>query len=49
MKGSELRQDPATKEWVVIAPDRAKRPNAAALRNQSVAPPAAQCPFLSRA
>lgn len=46
MKGSELRQDPATKEWVVIAPDRAKRPNAAAApRNHPVAPPAAQCPF----
>ncbi|HEY6972622.1 MAG TPA: galactose-1-phosphate uridylyltransferase [Candidatus Angelobacter sp.] len=26
MKGSELRQDPATKEWVVIAPERSQRP-----------------------
>jgi len=24
---SELRQDPATKEWVIIAPERAKRPS----------------------
>lgn len=45
MKGSELRQSPATKEWVVIAPQRALRPNA------SGAPPArtgqskATCPF----
>lgn len=47
MKGSELRQDPATKEWVVIAPDRAKRPNAktAPQRNQVVALQQAECPF----
>jgi UDPglucose--hexose-1-phosphate uridylyltransferase len=23
---SEIRQDPTTKEWIIIAPERAKRP-----------------------
>jgi UDPglucose--hexose-1-phosphate uridylyltransferase len=46
MKGSELRQDPATKEWVVIAPERAKRPYMV-LKNETIAPKhsPADCPF----
>ena len=46
MKGSELRQDPATREWVVIAPDRAKRPAAAMAQvNHGAVAHAEQCPF----
>jgi len=29
---SELRQDPTTREWVIIAPERAKRPQARSKR-----------------
>jgi UDPglucose--hexose-1-phosphate uridylyltransferase len=44
MKGSELRQDPATKEWVVIAPERARRPQQN-FQQPKPAGGAASCPF----
>lgn len=33
---SELRQDPITHDWVIINPDRAKRPDDKAARQQPV-------------
>lgn len=44
---SELRQDPTTREWVIIAPERAKRPKQAAKKKPAVKLPAwdAACPF----
>lgn len=48
MHGSELRQDPATKEWVVIAPGRSQRPHASIAtekRQATASTPAQDCPF----
>ncbi len=44
---SELRQDPTTREWVIIAPERAKRPKQTAKTRPAVKLPAwdATCPF----
>ena len=46
----ELRQNFATKEWVVIAPDRARRPEEMAKHAQRPAPVAfvPTCPFCPR-
>jgi len=46
MQESELRQDPMTKDWVVIAPVRQKRPHSRKVppNNQSATPDHA-CPF----
>jgi len=43
----ELRQDPATREWVIIATDRAKRPEDFASKEQAPALPVHKddCPF----
>lgn len=43
----ELRQDPATKQWVIIATERAKRPTDFARTNPAISLPAyqANCPF----
>ena len=44
---SELRQDPATKRWVIIAKERAKRPSDFVRKEPAPAVPeyAADCPF----
>ena len=43
---SELRQDPTTKEWVIMAPERAKRPGSAPRREPRKLPEwDASCPF----
>lgn len=42
---SELRQDPFTRDWVVIAPDRAQRPHAPAERAPQPAATPSACPF----
>lgn len=44
---SELRQDPTTKEWVIIAPDRGKRPQNRPRRTQTEELPEwdESCPF----
>lgn len=44
---SELRQDPTTREWVIIAPERAKRPQQTARKRIAAKLPAwdATCPF----
>ena len=44
---SELRQDPTTREWVLVAPERAKRPQSAPKRRHVEAVPDwdAACPF----
>lgn len=41
----ELRQDPTTKEWVIIATERAKRPHEFQRRNPQVEAPPAECVF----
>lgn len=41
---SELRQDPCTRDWVVIAPERSRRPHFPG-RNRAPTPGAARCPF----
>jgi UDPglucose--hexose-1-phosphate uridylyltransferase len=47
---SELRQDPTTREWVVIAPDRAKRPKQGPKKSRVDKLPDwdASCPFCPR-
>lgn len=44
---SELRQDPTTREWVIIAPERAKRPQEEPKKRHASKLPAwdASCPF----
>ncbi|MFY9461795.1 MAG: DUF4921 family protein [Candidatus Sungiibacteriota bacterium] len=42
---SELRQDPVTGAWVLIATGRAKRPQAFVQKDQKVIPPKEDCPF----
>ncbi len=44
---SELRQDPITKEWVIVATDRARRPHEFRLREDcpKAAPSLKPCPF----
>ena len=44
---SELRQDPTTKEWVILAPERGKRPQQAPKKRLTDELPAwdASCPF----
>ena len=42
---SELRRDPLTSRWVIIAPERADRPNAFLRRDQSEDPMSS--PFLA--
>ena len=45
---SELRQDPTTKEWVILAPERAKRPKQAPkkkIKKDEVPAWDASCPF----
>ena len=44
---SELRQDPFTKEWVIIARERARRPHEFRSRaeRRDVSPPTKTCPF----
>lgn len=46
MKKSELRQDLVSKDWIVIAPGRAKRPDQYAERKERrVRAPKSSCPF----
>ena len=44
---SELRQDPTTKEWVILAPERAKRPQSAPKKKRAEELPSwdGSCPF----
>ena len=44
---SELRQDPTTREWVIIAPERGKRPQQSAKKRRVDELPARDesCPF----
>ncbi len=44
---SEIRQDPTTKEWVIIAPERAKRPQQKPIKKRETEVPSwdASCPF----
>ena len=44
---SELRQDPTTREWVIVAPERAKRPQQASPKKHDDEPPdwEESCPF----
>ncbi len=44
---SEIRQDPTTKEWVIIAPERAKKPQDFVRKRARVKTPAfsSSCPF----
>ncbi len=43
---SELRQDPVSQDWVIIAPNRAKRPDQLSARKGSrVSTPREDCPF----
>jgi len=43
---SQLRQDPTTKEWVIIATERAKRPHDFKIAHRVVErPPYEDCPF----
>ena len=44
---SELRQDPTTKEWVIIAPERGKRPQQKSKRKlaDELPPRDESCPF----
>lgn len=44
---SELRQDPTTKSWVILAPERAKRPQQEPKKKRAVELPGwdASCPF----
>lgn len=43
---SDIRRDPLTGRWVIIAPDRAKRPHDGRLRDDpKQAAPSAPCPF----
>ena len=43
---SELRQDPTTREWVIVAPERAKRPQPKVRKSTSGLPSwDASCPF----
>lgn len=44
LSSSELRRDPITGQWVILAPDRARRPGAF-IRDEIPAQPAATCPF----
>jgi len=44
---SEIRQDPTTREWVIMAPERGKRPQQKPSKRVTERPPAwdASCPF----
>jgi len=42
---SEFRQDLVSGEWIILAPERAKRPHEWPKRKLRVAAPKSKCPF----
>ncbi|HBH00907.1 MAG TPA: galactose-1-phosphate uridylyltransferase [Candidatus Rokubacteria bacterium] len=42
---SAIRQDPTTREWVIVAPTRARRPHTPPAAAPAAPPPEAACPF----